>query len=76
MGFWQGAFRDVDDPAYPTARKVIEAHEPWSVEVLYGGQEGGQRVVTRFSVLSRHSEDGDWITSVARHWNIDRPDPR
>jgi hypothetical protein len=82
IGFWQGAFRDVDDPRYEPARKVIEAREPWTVELLYGDHEGGQRVITRFTMLSRRSPDADpaaeqgWFASTSRYWNVDRPDPR
>jgi hypothetical protein len=43
--------------------------------LLYGDHEGGQRVISRFSVMPRDDEEY-WIPSVVRHWNIDRPDPR
>jgi hypothetical protein len=42
--------------------------------VLYGDHELGQRSITRFSLNPR--DDGVWIASVGRHWNVDRPDPR
>jgi hypothetical protein len=74
-GFWQAAFRDQKDPQYAEARKVVEAREPWTVELLYGDYEGGQRVVTRFTAIPAESGKG-WLASVGRHWNIDRPDPR
>ena len=78
IGFWQGAFRDPADPRYEAARKVIEARQPWTVELLYGDHEGGQRCVTRFTALPREGADQDagWLASQSRHWNIDRPDPR
>jgi hypothetical protein len=84
IGYWQGAFRDPEDPRYSPARKVIEAREPWTVELLYGDHEGGQRVVTRFTMLARQNADPEadpgaekgWMASMSRHWNIDRPDPR
>jgi hypothetical protein len=78
IGFWQAAFRDPTDPRYEAARKVIEARQPWTVELLYGDHEGGQRCVTRFTALSRDGADQDagWFASQSRHWNIDRPDPR
>ena len=41
IGFWQGAFRDPEDARYAPARKVIEDHGPWTVELLYGAHEGG-----------------------------------
>jgi hypothetical protein len=52
VGFWQGAFRDTERAGYDEARKVIEAREPWTVELLYGDHEGGQRVVSRFTMLA------------------------
>jgi hypothetical protein len=45
------------------------------IDVLYGDQHGGQRVISRFSMLPRSDQDG-WLVTVARHWNVDRPDPR
>ena len=83
IGFWQGAFRDVNDPRYEPARKVIEAREPWTVELLYGDHEGGQRAITRFTMLTRDHPQADppaqetgWFASMSRHWNVDGPDPR
>ena len=74
IGFWQGAFRDPTEPLFAQARERIEAGEPMTVDVLYGDHEGGQRVVTRFLLSTR--EDGVWMASAGRHWNIDRDDPR
>ena len=83
IGFWQGTFRDPADPRYERAREVIEARQPWTVELLYGDHEGGQRCITRFTMLAGSSqgqdvkpEDLGWSTSQSRHWNVDRPDPR
>jgi hypothetical protein len=76
IGFWQGAFRDTDDPQYQEARSVIEARDPWTVELLYGDHEGGQRVISKFTMLARRDSDSAWFASVSRHWNVDRPDPR
>ena len=45
-----------------------------SIEVLYGDHELGQRSISRFTMLPR---DGDaYYVTVARHWNVDRPNPR
>jgi hypothetical protein len=57
IGFWQGAFRDPADPRYEPARKAIEDRQPWTVELLYGDHEGGQRCVTRFTMMPRTRED-------------------
>jgi hypothetical protein len=91
IGFWEGTFRDPGHRGYAGARKVIEARGPWTVELLYGDYDGGQRVVTRFAVLpytppaqGADPPPGDpdpaperaWVTMASRTWNIDRPDPR
>jgi hypothetical protein len=44
------------------------------IDVLYGDQEGGQRVVSRFSLTP--GKDDAWVVTSARHWHLDRPDPR
>jgi hypothetical protein len=75
IGFWQGAFRDPRSADFVAARRAIEARESLTVDVLYGDFEGGQRVISRFALLPRQDGDG-WIASVARHWNVDRADPR
>lgn len=73
-GFWQGAFRDPSDPQHQRACETVASRSPLSVDLLYGDYEGGQRVITRFSLSP--GEDGGWLLSAARHWNVDRPDPR
>ena len=74
VGFWQGTFRDPARPEFADARAAIEAGQPWSIDVLYGDAEGGQRVISRFAMLPR--DDGQWLASAGRHWNVDRADPR
>jgi hypothetical protein len=77
VGFWQGTFRDPTAPEFSEARAVIEAQAAWSIDVLYGDAEGGQRVISRFAMLHRDdSEDGQWLSAASRHWNVDRDDPR
>jgi hypothetical protein len=75
IGFWQGTFRDRSSPEFLQARRAIEARQPMTVDILYGDFEGGQRVISRFGLLPRESGDG-WLAIVARHWNVDRGDPR
>jgi hypothetical protein len=74
IGFWQGTFRDPGSSDFAAAKAAADAREPFSVEILYGDYQGGQRVVSRFGLAPR--EDGGWLASVARHWNIDRAAPR
>jgi len=73
-GYWEGAVRDFDDPQRLGLSSAIAERRPITVELLYGDQDGGQRTISRFVVLPA-SDDG-WYCQVARHWNIDRPDPR
>lgn len=80
-GFWQAAYRDPDDPEYTAALEAIKNRQPIGIDLLYGDHEGGQRVITRFSVTPRTDtteteHNGQWIASAVRHWNVDRPDPR
>jgi hypothetical protein len=73
-GFWQGAFRDDSEPVFAEARDAIKENRPVTVDLLYSDHQGGQRTITRFTLLPR--EDGSRLASVTRHWNLDRPDPR
>jgi hypothetical protein len=73
-GFWQGAYRDPAEPGFAGVREAIRERRRVGIEVLYGDHELGQRSVTLF-LLTPRGEDG-WFASVARQWNIDRPDPR
>ena len=80
-GFWQGAFRDPAAPGYQEARRAVEEHRPWTVELLYADHEGGQRAITRFLVLpvGDPGQDADdeprWLASASRHWSVDQPGP-
>jgi hypothetical protein len=82
-GFWQAAYRSPDDPDYAEAIESVKNRRPMGLDLLYGDHEGGQRVITRFSVMPRDQAsvtpadgDGWWLPSAVRHWNVDRPDPR
>jgi hypothetical protein len=74
-GFWQGALRDPDEAIHGEVRAAIEADEPVTIDLLYGDHEGGQRMVTRISMLP-DARGGDRLAVTSRHWNIDRDDPR
>jgi hypothetical protein len=75
IGFWQGTFRDPASSRYRDARAVIEARDQLSVEVLYGDEEGGQRMISRFGLAPRSDGEG-YVASITRHWHLDRPGPR
>jgi hypothetical protein len=74
LGFWQGALRDPSDPVFVTASKMIRERQPFAIDLLYGDGEGGQRVIS--SVFLRPVKEDRWLASAARHWNLDRDDPR
>jgi hypothetical protein len=74
IGFWQGAIRDPAAPGFATAHAEIAARRPVAIDILYGDQDGGQRMISRFAL--RPLEDGGWSAAVARHWNVDGDDPR
>jgi hypothetical protein len=80
ISFWQAAIREPSDPLYGPLREAIGAGAPIGIDLLYGDHEGGQRTISRFSVSPRvHSADEEpwmWMCTVARHWNLDRDDPR
>jgi hypothetical protein len=48
--------------------------ERLTIDILYGDREGGQRMISRFGLIP--VGDGQWLTAVSHHWNLDRPDPR
>ena len=83
VGFWQAAIRPPADPTTPNdpdlewLSKAATAPTPFTIELLYGDHEGGQRTISRFGMIPRRvGEETRWFPSVARHWNLDRPDPR
>jgi hypothetical protein len=77
VGFWQAAIRDSSDPDYEALRKDIENVEQFTIELLYGDHEGGQRTITRFGMVPHETDETvRWYPNVALHWNLDRPDPR
>jgi hypothetical protein len=76
IGFWHAAVRDQDHPDRELLTRLIKNREQVAVDVLFGDYEGGQRTISRFSLLPRGSDDTRWFCQSARHWSIDRPDPR
>ena len=82
IGFWQGAFRDSGDAQYDEAVTAVKSDDDevvLSIDLLYGDNDGGQRVISRMILRGYRREDKperQWIASVVRHWNVDRPEPR
>ena len=76
VGFWQGVFREPDSEEFKAAADALAGRVPVSIDVLYGDHEGGQRTITRFGMVPREGEDTTWVVAAARHWSLDRDDPR
>ncbi len=77
IGFWQAAIRDPADPDYAALSRDVRDVKPFTIDVLYGDHEGGQRTITRFGMIALQTGDETrWFPNVPRHWNLDRPDPR
>ncbi|MEY9873893.1 hypothetical protein ABH931_003387 [Streptacidiphilus sp. MAP12-33] len=74
-GTWHAALRDPEDPAFGALVDQVKNRQRINVDLLYGDHEGGQRTVTRISLIPRESDEG-WLCQTVRHWNLDRPDPR
>ena len=74
VAFWQGALRDPAQPEFDDVGSRITAPERMAVDLLYGDHQGSQRIISRF--VLRPLENGTWLATVSRHWNVDRPDPR
>jgi hypothetical protein len=74
LGYWQGTFRDPASTGFQQAAAAIESGDRITVDVLYGDQEGGQRMISRISI--RELEEGRWVAASGRHWHLDRPAPR
>jgi hypothetical protein len=73
-GFWQGALRERDDEMREGLDEAFAAGERLTLDILYGDHEGGQRCITRFSLVPM--EDGAWLPGVVRHWRLDGVNPR
>jgi hypothetical protein len=73
LGFWHAAYREEERTAQSVLAKTIENGSAFTVDLLYGDHEGGQRTISRFTLVPHSS---GWLCSVVRHWNLDRLDPR
>jgi hypothetical protein len=72
VSFWQGAVRDSADEVYEDLRHAIAVPDPITIHLLYSDHEVGQRTISRFSLVP--GDEGEWLGSVSRHWNLDRQD--
>jgi hypothetical protein len=78
FGFWQGAIRDAADPLFDELKQAVADRTRITVDLMYGDHEGGQRTVTRFSLLPVEPDDGklSWLATASRHRRLDGADPR
>jgi hypothetical protein len=72
-GLWLGALRDPAADIFHAVTDAIKAGEVLVLDLLYGDFEGGQRVISQYSL--RHVGER-WLAQATRHFNVDRPDPR
>ena len=74
VGFWQGALRERSDEMRAGLDEAFAAGERITLDLLYGDHEGGQRAISRFSLIP--TGDGAWLPGVTRHWRMDGVNPR
>jgi hypothetical protein len=72
-GLWLAALRDPAADIFQAVANAVAQGETLLLHLVYGDFEGGQRVITQFSL--RHLTER-WLTQTTRHFNVDRPDPR
>ena len=72
-GLWLSALRDPAADIFPAVTDAVKAGEPLLVNLLYGDFEGGQRVITQFTLRPGAER---CLAQATRHFNVDRPDPR
>jgi hypothetical protein len=73
-GMWQGALREADGDVLRGIAAARAARRPFTIDLLYSDQVGGQRTISRFGV-SPAGEDR-WLGNVGVHWNLDLAGPR
>jgi hypothetical protein len=74
--FWHSAIRETTDPEHALLLQQMKERDRVNIDLLYGDHEGGQRTISRFSLIARNDDDTAWFCQVVRHWSVDRPDPR
>ncbi len=73
-GYFEAAIRDPYDAVRSGLLSALTERQPFTVDLLYGDQQGRQRTVSRFTILA--ADDGGWYCRASQHWNLDRPNPR
>jgi hypothetical protein len=74
VAFWQGALRDPAESYFDSIRQSV-ADGAVTIDVLYRDREGGQRTMSRFSLIRREGENDDegcdWWVSLGMHHELD-----
>jgi hypothetical protein len=91
LGFWQGALRDPSEKVFSDFKAAEQARQGVTIDLLYSDMNGGQRTVTRLSLMptpgrrpdgddpdpdERYANNHGWIASIGTHWLIDDHAPR
>jgi hypothetical protein len=76
LSFWQGAIREADDRHRQALTEVVTTRERFTIDLYYSDHNGGQRAVSRFGIWPTDHDDTQWIAAAARHWSLDRANPR
>jgi hypothetical protein len=74
VGLWQGALRDADDDLMREIAAARAERRPFTIDLLYSDQVGGQRTISRFAVTP--AGEDQWLGYVGLHWNLDLAGPR
>jgi hypothetical protein len=74
IGLWQGALRDGQDEVRAGISAARAERHPFTVDLLYSDQVGGQRTISRFGLIP--AGEDRWLGTVGRHWNLDHAGPR
>jgi hypothetical protein len=46
-----------------------------TIDLLYSDQVGGQRTISRFTIVPAGEDQMRWLVSVGRHWYLDGERP-
>jgi len=63
VAFWQGALRDEGDSLQRAVSSAVAHDGALTVDLLYFDHEGGQRTVSRFSIVRREGGEGGQASS-------------
>jgi hypothetical protein len=74
VGLWQGALRDRNEMVHREISSARAEGRRFAIDLLYSDSVGGQRAVTRFSIVAMGEDE--WMAGVVRHWPIDGDGPR